>query len=651
MMLNVEKIKNLIVVIIKIKKEKYLLEVKNVKEIYVPGDKIIPVPLSSKEVVGIIDIRGEIYTIFSLRNIIYDKDLTYDLNEDSRILLLELKNLNLAILVDSVIGVKTLPTSIFDNRNVIIETQIDYKYIKAIGVLDEEAYILLDLKAVIPPELLRLDTRPLARPKISSRKKSKKPVEKKDTLDDEKYDVPDFGLDKSIFEDQESLQELESFPEKQKIKLTEEQKDTLREIGNIGSGNAITALSNIIKKKIDVNLTDIGILSSENLASQFGGADQYVAGIFSQIKKPSKSTIIQVFEMNPLLNLITSLTESESKIDTSEVTSREDLDTYTISTIKEIGNIMAGHYTSALADLIGKKLMIQTPNFTLSKAGKLSEFLIEEFDSISDFVVLIKTSLHIADMELSGVFFFIPDSETLDYIFQELDIEYETQLSGKVSEKTQKVVDIVKNIDLNNIELNDIQRDALQEVGNIGAGNAANVLAKMIGKRVDMNIPSVEMTRLEDFAKKISKTNRNLFVCWSNIKGKTKATILSIFDVDDIIDLTSIIIEDFDKKQIDLRKKYKNINDFPEIYKDAMAELGHIMGSHYTSAIGDLLDIRLMTDPPDMSINKGSKFSKILIDEIGLIKEISLVITTNIMVKDLKINGTFLYIPNIDTLK
>jgi chemotaxis protein CheC len=204
---------------------------------------------------------------------------------------------------------------------------------------------------------------------------------------------------------------------------------------------------------------------------------------------------------------------------------------------------------------------------------------------------------------------------------------------------------------LESFSLTEIQRDALQEIGNIGAGNAANALAQMIKKRVDINIPSVKMVELDKFANTLSRTTKKLLVAWSNVTGKTRATVLTIFDVKDIIDLTSIIVDDKKKTQIDLRKKFKTINDFPELYKGAMSELGHILGSNYISAIGDLLGMRLMTDPPDMSLDTGKQLFNILKDEIGLVKKLSLVITTNVIIKDFKVTGTFLYIPNIDTLQ
>ena len=46
--------------------------------------------------------------------------------------------------------------------------------------------------------------------------------------------------------------------------------------------------------------------------------------------------------------------------------------------------------------------------------------------------------------------------------------------------------------------LNSIQLDALKEVSNIGAGNAATSLSMMLGKKVDMSVPAVNVVKLED---------------------------------------------------------------------------------------------------------------------------------------------------------
>ncbi len=632
------------VVIIQVLDEKYLIEVENVKEIYVPGDKIVPIPLTEKSIVGIINIRGEIYSIISLRHNINDNDVDYGLSDKSRILLLEYKDLKIALLVDAVIGVKDIPFSVFKKQGTIVKTNIDFRLIKLTGIFQDESLILLDLDALILPYIKslgrKIEKKVEAKPKIIGGPKVKPKLSPKPTP----------TVESTVVIPQETYvpMNLSSIPEDEigkGVSLSAEQEDILKEIGNIGAGNAVTALSRLVKKKIDVTLTDVGIIPLDELPEQFGGSKEKVCGIFCHIDKPSQATILNIFEMTPLMQMIADLAGKKSKINPSKVKTKKDLDDFAVSTIVEMGNIMAGHYASALADLLGTKLMIDIPEFTMSEAGEIGEFLTKELKSIAEFFIIIKTSIKVADLKLKGMFFFIPDLETLKIFFDKLGIEHEISIK---SLKTQKTLEL---IDVSNIKLTEIQRDALQEVGNIGAGNAANALAQMINKRVDINIPSVEMVELDEYANTISNKNEKLLVAWSNVIGKTRATVLTLFNIKDAIDITSIILDDRDKKQIDLRKKIIMASDFPELYHSAISELGHILGSHYVSAIGDLLGLRLMTEPPDVSVDTGNQLFEILKEEIGLLKKLSLVITTSVIITDIKITGTFLFIPNLETLQ
>ncbi len=653
-MQKTEYLKNLTVVVIKIKEEKYVLEVSDVKEIYIPGEKIVPIPLADKAIVGMIDIRGEIYTIVSLRHKIYSNETDYKLSALSRILLLQAENARIALLIDSVIGVKVLPESIFAETSMIVETNIDYRYIKSIGVYKDETFILLNIPKLIQPYIIGFE---------NSAEEDFSPTPK-ESIEELEVEIP--VKEKTIKSKSDELRKkVNSTPASPKAKtstttssltlnLSKSQKDILQEIGNIGSGNAVTALSRLINKKIDVNLTDVGIISFDKLTAYFGGSKEHICGIFCHIEKPSQSTIVQVFEMTPLMKMVASLMGKESKIDPIKVKEKKDLDQFAISTITEMGNILGGHYVSALADLTGFKLITTVPEFAMTEAGQLGEFLTKELESIYKYVVIIKTTLNIVDFKLSGIFFFIPDVKMLEKIFTKLGIEHkpfvEETVEKKIERKTEKKGTTPKKIDIKDIKLTDVQRDALQEVGNIGAGNAANALAKMINKRVDINIPSVEMVELNKFADRISKKNEKLFVAWSNVTGKTRATVLSIFSIKDILEITSIIVEDKTKKKI-TEESLKSINDLPELYRSAMGELGHILGSHYASALGDLLSIKMMTEVPDMNIDQGKQLFKILKDEIGLLEKLSLVITTNVIITDIKITGTFLYIPEIETLQ
>jgi len=628
----------------KVSMDRYFLEMSDVKEIQVPEMVIVPVPLSGKHIVGIIDVRGEIFTIVSLKHILHPEETEqFRIDSDSRIVLLEYKALNLGLLVESVESIKKFPSSIFENQSSIIETHIDWKFIKTIGVEGKDTYIILDLDAVftqlgefhevskalptikerfVPEEFKKIEALPTqAEPDIDLTKPVAKKAKKAKAVEVPKGEV----------------KEARASTGGDYLELSQVQQDALKEIGNIGSGNAITALSRIINKRIDVDLTDVGIISFKDLHKHFGGKSEVVCGIFSHIKQPSQSTILQVFELTPLMTLVANLAGKDSKIDPKKVKSKNDLDDFALSTVVEVGNILAGHYASSIADLMQMQLNIEVPEFTMSKAGELGDFLALEAGDLADYVILIKTAMKVVDLKMNGFFFFIPDIQSLENLFKSLGIEDELSMAAKPLPEQS-------------IMLTEQQRDALQEVGNIGAGNAANALAKMINRRVDINIPAVEMVELDTYADAISKKNLKLFVAWSNVTGKTRATVLSIFKVSDVLRLTSLIVEDGTKKKMSVAG-IKSISDFPELERSAIGELGHILASHYTTALGDLLGLRLMTEPPDMSIDIGKQLFTILKEEIGILKKLSLVITTAVIIKDIKVTGTFLFIPELDTLE
>ena len=567
---------------------------------------------------------------------------------------MEFQALNLGFLVDSVDAIKRVSSSIFESESSIIETDIDWKFIRAIGVQDGETHVLLNLEAIfeqlgeggkavkpikstierhIPKSFPKIEAQPVQMTEdIDLTKPSKKKVEAVKTEPEKKVEKKKTKKKKKKEEITEEIIKKEGY-----LELTPGQQDALKEIGNIGSGNAITALSRLTNKRIDVDLTDVGIISFKDLHKQFGGKNEIVCGIFSHIKKPSQSTILQVFELRPLMTLVKDLAGEESKIVPSKIKEKGDMDDFAVSTVVEIGNILAGHYASSLADLMEQRISIEVPEFTMSKAGELGDFLTAEVGSLAEYVVLIKTAMRIVDLEMRGFFFFIPDIDSLDLLFKSLGIEDELIMAAKPLPEQS-------------IMLSEQQRDALQEVGNIGAGNAANALAKMINKRVDINIPAVEMVELDTYAENISKRNLKLFVAWSNVTGKTRATVLSIFKVSDIIRLAGLLVEDGSEKKLTV-SSITSVDSFPELERSAISELGHILASHYTTALGDLLGLRLMTEPPDLSIDTGNQLFRILKEEIGIVRKLSLVITTAVIIKDIKITGTFLFIPELDTLE
>lgn len=187
--------------------------------------------------------------------------------------------------------------------------------------------------------------------------------------------------------------------------------DLLQEIGNIGSGNATTALSKLINKKIDMGVPQVKILEFKELSEIIGGADNQVVSILFRVKEDVNGMMMFVFEQSSahhLVNLIMG-----KKIKDEEEFSEMDL-----SALQEIGNILSGAYLSSLSTLTNLKIVPSIPYMAIDMAGAVLSVPAIEFGKIGDQALLIQTTL--GDQEddeyVSGYFILIPELESFNTI-------------------------------------------------------------------------------------------------------------------------------------------------------------------------------------------------------------------------------------------
>ena len=60
--------------------------------------------------------------------------------------------------------------------------------------------------------------------------------------------------------------------------------DILKEIGNIGAGNAATALSTLLNKKIEMNVPNVRIVPFHEITELAGGSENVVVSVFLKIE-------------------------------------------------------------------------------------------------------------------------------------------------------------------------------------------------------------------------------------------------------------------------------------------------------------------------------------------------------------------------------
>lgn len=187
--------------------------------------------------------------------------------------------------------------------------------------------------------------------------------------------------------------------------------DVLREIGNIGAGNATTALAQLLNEKVDMLVPKVSLLDFSEVGSAMGGEEQIMAGIYQIVEGDISGSIMFLLEEKSARALVGKLMGTEP--------SEEGFSDMEISALKEIGNIITGSYLSSLSTLTQLTIISSIPDISIDMAGAILSVPAIEFGTLGDKILLIATEFT-DDVKLEGYFVLVPDLESYDKILSAL---------------------------------------------------------------------------------------------------------------------------------------------------------------------------------------------------------------------------------------
>ncbi len=183
------------------------------------------------------------------------------------------------------------------------------------------------------------------------------------------------------------------------------------------------------------------------------------------------------------------------------------------------------------------------------------------------------------------------------------------------------------------LQLNDLQRDALREVGNIGAGHSATALSTLLDTRINLTTPHVEIIKFRDLSSKLHYDNSTVAVLHMYVHGPAPSRIVVMLDRQQ----ASEFVDAFIKRLIG------NIHMFESIKDSTLMELGNIIAGSYLTAIIDLTGVPLTLSVPTLAYGTVDsalpQLMKIVPDQDVFLIE------NSFLDKDKEINGQFLLIP------
>lgn len=193
--------------------------------------------------------------------------------------------------------------------------------------------------------------------------------------------------------------------------ITEGQFDVLKEIGSIGAGNATTALSEMLNRKITMQTPRVSLIEIGNLANIIGGPENPVVGVLLTLSGDINGMMMFAMEEKSARTLADLV--MQQKTSTTDKISFNAMD---FSALKEIGNIIAGAYMTSMSKLTKLQTRSSVPQVSYDMAGAVLSVPAIEFGKLGDKALLIDSSFDETTDGVDGYFILIPDMDSYNKI-------------------------------------------------------------------------------------------------------------------------------------------------------------------------------------------------------------------------------------------
>lgn len=193
--------------------------------------------------------------------------------------------------------------------------------------------------------------------------------------------------------------------------------DVLQEIGNIGVGNAATALASILQARVNIALPQVAFLELEEAINLVGGLEQPVTCVNLQVDGDLTAVLLFIFEQNSACDLVELLMGYEKGTLTA-------LDEMGNSAVMEIGNILTGSFIGAIAGMTGLRLVPSVPVLAHDMLGALFADAVASSGYPDDRVLCIQASFlgALNRDQVDSHLILIPEVDSLKRLFEALGV-------------------------------------------------------------------------------------------------------------------------------------------------------------------------------------------------------------------------------------
>ncbi len=195
-------------------------------------------------------------------------------------------------------------------------------------------------------------------------------------------------------------------------------KDMMREIGSIGTGNAATALSSLLKTGVEMTVPKVEILGYNEAVDLLGHPEDMISGVLVQMAGDVSGVMLFLMKMD-FINEVLQCVLQES------IDGYEQMGEMEVSAATEVGNIIISSYILSLSKLADMDISLSVPAFSVNMLGGIMTVPMAEFGYVSDKLMMITGKCIIGGRNVDSNLLLLPDIQSLNYLMDRLVTPYE----------------------------------------------------------------------------------------------------------------------------------------------------------------------------------------------------------------------------------
>ena len=197
--------------------------------------------------------------------------------------------------------------------------------------------------------------------------------------------------------------------------LNELQLDAIREVASIGSGNAATALSALLRQQVKIDVPKVALMEFNNAIEILGGPETIACGIMVKLSGDMNGIILYLQELD-FINIVLDSVFKKTIDNYGELGEME------TSALIEIGNIGISSYINSLAAFVRMDVQLSVPAFCINMTGAMITVPMTVLGYESNKLMLLDGNFRCGGQAVSSKLLLVPDVDSLGVLLRRLGV-------------------------------------------------------------------------------------------------------------------------------------------------------------------------------------------------------------------------------------